>query len=1269
MSVQLYVQYPNKGNTNPWILLDIKAEEEPIKLTLSVADITDPLKVASTYSRSFRIPHTETNGEFFKAVFDVNGTTYNPSVLAPSYINDNGETLVTGNIRLTGIYREDQSYGIWYEVLFMGETSDFSSNINGFYMSDIDMSKYNHALSYANITNSWQGGLFNGGIRYPLIEWGYSYVESGGAFNPEQVTIAMSGTPGINHQFTEAGYGLSKTQMKPAIQLKALWDAIIAPKVDQTGYATVSGSFVTIPVFPSPVPTGYYQNVTLTVATGLSYSSTGTQQVLCQFSDTIYMRGNVSNYNAATGAMTISVLEVSGSGTFNNWSVALVQPVGLSGYTYSSFPPNPSTGVLDPRDSFMNSDLFKNLYILTDSVARPEFVSDQQFVATTTQANSLQYFSTGSVTKVDVNQEIIDKSNAYNPTTSTYTTPSGGAYTFKITMEAYVDESCDVFPSPQCQKCRFNYLLRNVNNPSQTWQLNPFNIELNNLVGTGTYTLTSQSTYLPPNTPLELVIQVNNLTTGGSGASGFGFNVMSLRWETIVTPLLVNINSLFSNQIKVTDFIKGVIDKFKMVFIPSKERTREFQILPWINWVQSGASKDWTAKLDESIEYKVSPLFNGQSRNNVFKDNEDSDYLNYNYQQANTKTYGQLNLDSGNLLLNGETVRTNIFARTPLGPIGIAAGAFPANVERAKKWLIPHLAKITSSASSSSPNPVNKVEPIQPKLRLVFWNGMQDNPAGSPPWNLKNDSVYGYTAQTQYPLVSDFQTWPYNPTTLDLRWSYAPPLYDATIQTITNPYAIGTVNAFNQYWKGWYDTVQDTYNRSIEVNLILNYADIKELLFNDYIFIKDAWYFVDSISDYIVGKTTSCKVKLYKVGNTLGVTLPNGADKLKQKTGCYHPTSVCGAVCCTNGILSSSIYFTTVTGAPTLFTTRLFTDPFGNVPAPTGKYSFGGFIWTVGNGGTVTGYVAAPICACGVTGGGGQQAKYVASTPETTGTLAGNVLCATPTVAPETVTVYGQQTDVAFEGNVRFFQDSALTIPVPDGIYYPVNDAVDQAWTVSESQVWQITDTGMCDCPSALYRQALAPGVTDCDACCFRSQAQDIWSDTEFVAAGTNLYFDQTGTTPVADGFWSDGGNVWETDASGLVIAEALCACGCTDVSSIVLNYTSVDAAGFDGYILLEKSFDLFNWFFVGVVNWDTLQPPNTTLSASFDVETNAWTRATAQNNTAAPGVMTVEYIIDAVTVQIEKVPTPYDKPVTVTSRDQARLGPVREFTATVYAY
>ena len=48
---------------------------------------------------------------------------------------------------------------------------------------------------------------------------------------------------------------------------------------------------------------------------------------------------------------------------------------------------------------------------------------------------------------------------------------------------------------------------------------------------------------------------------------------------------------------------------------------------------------------------------------------------------------------------------------------------------------------------------------------------------------------------------------------------------------------------------------------------------------------------------------------------------------------------------------------------------------------------------------------------------------------------------------------------------------------------------------------------------------------------------------------------------------------------------------------------------------------------------------------------------------------MTVEYIIDAVTVQIEKVPTPYDKPVTVTSRDQARLGPVREFTATVYAY
>ena len=1278
MSVQLYVQYPyvqypftqfpSNFNNNPWILLDIKPDEEPIKLNLSVADITDPLKVSSTYSRTFRVPNTQVNGNWFKSVFNVNGADFNPAALAPAYINDNGETLVNGNIRLTGIFREDQTQGIWYEVLFLGETSDFGSNINGYYMSDVDMSKYNHALSYANITNSWSGGLFNKAVRYPLVEWGYDYTTNNtGGFDPVQPTLSMLGTSGKS--FTNSGYPLNQTQMKPAIQLKALWDAIIAPGVNQTGYATNSTSNITIPTFPNPVPTGFYQSITLTVGTGLQYTSNGTQKILIQFDATTYMIGNVVQYTTASGYMVVNVTEVAGSGVYNNWSVTLIQPGSLSGYTYTV-----SNDVA--KDSFMSSDIFQNLYVLTDSQARAEFTSNQKFTAISDFvqfSSGAQYFAPNATTKFDIQRELVDEANAYYPTTSTYVTPSAGPYTFKVTLDAVVIEGslCQPDYSAPClianNRCRVNIQLKA--NTGQVWNLNGSTpVILSNAPGTTTtvyYVQNSTPITLPAGIALTLQCQIMTPTTTYAGN---GFDLNSVQWEATYTPILVNLNSFLSNQIKVIDFVKGVIDKFKLVFIPSKEKAKEFQIIPWINWVQGGRSKDWTNRLDESVEYKITPLFSGQTRNNVFKDAEDTDYLNYNYQQANNKTYGQLNLDSGNLLLTGETVRSNIFARTPLGPIGSALGVTTQNAAYAAKWLIPHIAKITSVNTGNTT--ANKVEPIQPKLRMVFWNGTPAIPTGSPAWYLKNDGGASMS-QLTIPLVSDFQTWPFNPATLDLRWSYAPPLYDVAAQSISNPSAVGNVTAFNQYWSGWYNTVQDTYNRAVEMNLVLDYGDIKDLLFNDYIYIKDAWYFIDQINDYVVGQTTSCKVKLYKVGSTLGIVLPNGVTRLNQKTGCYHPTTDCGAVCCTNGSLSGTNFFTGVTGAPTPFSTKLYTDPFGNIPAASGKYAFGNYIWTIGSGGTVIAYGAAPYCFCGNTGGNSFRALYTPATPGDTPSLASNVLCGNPAVAPAEVNIYGQQSDTAFIDNIRFYSDSDLTQPVPDGIYYPADEGGDLAWTVNQTQVWQITDKGMCDCPSPYYQQHLAFGVDDCSACCFTSGTNTIWSDTPNIDTGTQLYADQDGTAfAVGPGFYSDGLNTYEVDAEGLVIGTGNCSgCTCGDTSNIDITYTTVNTTGFTGSLILEKSFDLFNWFYVGQVDWTPSDPEGIPKTLTFPVEINAWTRASLTSDTTNPGAMTLDYKIDGNIIQTDKVPTPWptERPVIVTAQDQASPGPVREYLATVY--
>jgi hypothetical protein len=169
--VQLYAK--NQTN-NQYVLLDLFTEQ-PIKLTLAVSNIVDPLAANSIFSRTFRVPHTSKNGPYFKAVFNVNSTDFDASVKAPAYINDNGIFFSSGNIRLSSIFVNEETNNVEYEINYYGETSDFGSQIGGGFLSEVNLNSYNHNQTYTNITNSWGGGLFGGDIVYPLVEWGYTY--------------------------------------------------------------------------------------------------------------------------------------------------------------------------------------------------------------------------------------------------------------------------------------------------------------------------------------------------------------------------------------------------------------------------------------------------------------------------------------------------------------------------------------------------------------------------------------------------------------------------------------------------------------------------------------------------------------------------------------------------------------------------------------------------------------------------------------------------------------------------------------------------------------------------------------------------------------------------------------------------------------------------------------------------------------------------------------------------------------------------------------
>ena len=989
MAVQLYVKYPDTTN---WIVLDQFAAE-PIKLNFSVSNIIDPLQVSSIFSRTFRVPHTSINGPFFRAVFNVNSVSFDASKKADAYINDNGALFSVGNIRLDSIYKNQQAGDIQYEIIFYGETSDFGSKIGGGFLSEVDLTEYNHPLNYSNITNSWSGGLFSGDLVYPLCEWGYDYEDG----LPLQTTLAAGGANGFVGASPPA---LEQNQFKPVIRAKALWDKIF----DETGY------------------------------------------------------------------------------------------------TYES--------------TFLDSTEFTNLYVITESTARAALNVDNTFTAT----NATQDIRTGTCGfPVQADTEVSDPNNNWNVATGIYVARATGAHTF-----TYLGQQWALPPPGPGSSYTFTFTLSIV--------------DVDTLVTLATTSPTSAGSGY--NAPISRTFNVS-LTSGQRVAfkycvsavtvgiiTSFLTRLLNVTLRCTVAPEEVTMTSLMPNNIRKIDFMRSIINKFKLVFVPDKDIARKFEITPWKDWILDGTTRDWTEKLDGGKDMKIKPLFYGQERFQVFRDSEDGDFVNLNYGLVTKQVYGQLNLDSANELITGAKETVTSFAPTPLLPIGNAnPNADPATdpyVYYASEFLIPHLAKDTNTERS----------PIQPKLRLVYYNGMIEVPDSSQNWKLLDNAGAGVT-QTRYPLVSQYSSWPPNSSTFDLSWENESPLWD-TEQT-SNPVARTPYDTFNVYWKTWYDTTFDPYSRLVEASFVLEYDDIYNLKFNDYVFVIDAWYVVNKIVDFIAGQKTNCKVELIKVGNEIGLTIPPTVVLYNPVSLCFGATA-CEAFCCLS-FLGPQTYY--VDGADLATSNFIWTDIYGSIPVPIGIYSDG--LTTVGTapGGVISTVYDTAECDCE------PEAVY-----EFTVCFAAEFEnpCVACCCTGDTVTLYG--TDPTLINNAFLYTDSGLTTPATNGTYYDSSVSASPFTAQVGGGLGQVQAVGTCtscDCElPELYEQTAeffflegGPEI----ACDGGGSEIQVYTDAATWDTSTEVFFDNEGETPATAGFYYDSlsDQVFEVDGSGAIIAITLC--------------------------------------------------------------------------------------------------------------------------------
>lgn len=686
-------------------------ESEPLKLNFSIEDIENT-DAKSTFSRIFRVPSTTKNNEFFKMAFLIEGIDFDVTVKVPAEIEVGGALFRSGHIRLQNIFRNEEQDRIDYEILYMGETRDFSGIIGELTLCELDGTSLIHGLTYTNITTSWNAfpastsgnsGLLGGDVLYPLADHGNTYVGT----TPQEPEIRTVGTV----PFTNVLNPLTIDRFKPMIRARKIIDLIF----EQTPY------------------------------------------------------------------------------------------------TFSS--------------SFINSLFFGKIYVSAwgndDSIFTQTNQSEQLFQAV---FPGIFGFSGGAnPQRIDCFQEVYDPGGNYNnqpfPAPGfSYEAPLAGVYEF--TGSGYINAT----PNPNTGLA-YGCIEIHVNGSS---------------VATGTCATGGQA-------DVQVAVSLNpgdyvQLFVDWTINTDYGF-IEDATFTCIGAPGDLEPTFLLDCEYKQIDFLRDILKLFRCVMAPDITNPNNFIIEPWIDYVTSGETYDWSSKVDRTKDFQIEPLFYTQADEITFKFTEDQDFINKFNQDAYKQVYGELIFDSGNELLKGTRNITVGFAPTPMSQI--------EGEPNTSTWIIPkpHIHETEGSATLHVP--------IKPVTRILFYNGKVNTPVN---WFLTDD-VTTFT-QTLFPYVSYQEGVPPATQGLNINWDRWFAYYGTNVSGYNG--LLGQ-SLYERFWSGYINSLYNKFARRVTCNIILNSVDLQDFSFNDVVYIDGVYYIAEKIIDAPIGERASVKVQLLKL--------------------------------------------------------------------------------------------------------------------------------------------------------------------------------------------------------------------------------------------------------------------------------------------------------------------------------------------------------------------------------------------------------------------
>ena len=407
-------------------------------------------------------------------------------------------------------------------------------------------------------------------------------------------------------------------------------------------------------------------------------------------------------------------------------------------------------------------------------------------------------------------------------------------------------------------------------------------------VGTLTPTLYNQTSLLTTGEfPLEAGQQIYFGFLAGTNAVtlksyGTSIQLLSSPPASVGATIDMSANNNILPKEKQVDFITSIMSRYNLIIERDKDLSTQLNIEPAQDYFDAGTSRDWSGKLDHSKSIVIKPTSEYRSKKLNFKDLEDEDDINKFWISQFSAIYNSLELDLDGDFGSGQLEIKSIFSSF----IGSRVSGHDLLTSKILTW------------------EDDECQFVKTKPKLFYYSGTKD----CADWRLYNGGgSLTSIVKDEYPHCDHMSMagGVVTSSDVDTRFQsrYA---HDGASYVEAYP----TTDIYTKCWRKYLNSIYSKDSRVLIANFLLNDIDIASFKYNDKIFVKDAYYRINKIKSYAVGKDVPTQVELIKViDNNLndsmtiaGCDLVFGTPNLNGTTTWYEdstfsvsatPTKIC----------------------------------------------------------------------------------------------------------------------------------------------------------------------------------------------------------------------------------------------------------------------------------------------------------------------------------------------------------------------------------------